>query len=82
MTIRKAKMRVNKRRRLRKIIEYILVWVLIIATVLSIYLPIQYAITKHCVKKQAEENKTHVTIFIGGEKLTLEDIDVVHIEEE
>lgn len=86
MTIRKAKSKVEKRIKrkatIKKIAEYVVCWVLIISLVAITLYPVQYIATKHCIKRMQEENKTHVTILIGGEKITLEDVDVVHIEEE
>lgn len=86
MTIRKAKskveQRIKRKARIKKIAEYVVCWVLIVLLVAVTVYPAQYLATKHCIKKMQEENKTHVTILIGGEKITLEDVDVVHIEEE
>lgn len=86
MTIRKAKSKVEKRikrkARIKKIVEYVVCWVLIVLLVAVTIYPVQYIATKYCVEKMKRENKTHVTILIGGEKITLEDVDVVHIEEE
>lgn len=86
MTIRKAKskveQRIKRKARIKKIAEYVVCWVLIVLLVAVTVYPVQYLATKHSIKKMQEENKTHVTILIGGEKITLEDVDVVHIEEE
>ena len=86
MTIRKAKskveQRIKRKARIKKIAEYVVCWVLIILLVAATVYSAQYLATKHCIKKTQEENKTHVTILIGGEKITLEDVDVVHIKED
>lgn len=86
MTIRKAKskveQRIKRKAKIKKIAEYVVCWVLIVLLVAVTVYPVQYLATKHSIKKMQEENKTHVTILIGGEKITLEDVDVVHIEEE
>ncbi len=86
MTIRKAKQKAERKAKrkanLKRAAEYIMLWVFIILAVAITIYPVQYLATKHCVEKMQKENKTHVTILIGGEKITLEDVDVVHIEEE
>lgn len=86
MTIRKAKSKLERKikfkARVKKVVEYIIIWVCIILLVALTVYPVQYIATKHCIEKMQKENKTHVTILIGGEKITLEDVDVVHIEEE
>lgn len=86
MTIRKAKtkleQRLKRKARIKKIAEYVVCWVLIILLAAVTIYPVQYLATKHCIEKMQKENKTHVTILIGEEKITLEDVDVVHIEEE
>lgn len=86
MTIRKAKQKAARKARrkanLKRAAEYVILWVFIILAVAVTVYPVQYLATKHCITKMQEENKTHVTILIGGEKITLEDVDVVHIEEE
>lgn len=91
MTIRKAKTklerRIKRKERIKRATEYVILWVFIIlAAAITIY-PVQYLATKHCINKmlltqQVDKEKTHVTILIGGEKITLEDVDVVHVEEE
>lgn len=82
MTIREAKDKVRIKHRIKRIIEYVLAWVLIIGIVLAVYVPVQCVISSYLIEKYQAENKTHVTILIGGEKITLEDVDVVHVEEE
>ena len=85
MTIRKAKSklerRIKRKERLKKIAEYIIFWTIILLMVAITIYPVQYIATKHCIEKMQKENKTHATILIGGEKITLEDVDVIHIEE-
>lgn len=86
MTIRKAKQKAERKAKrkanLKRTIEYVVVWVCIILTVAATLYPVQYLATKHCIEKMRDKEKTHATILIGGEKVTLEDVDVIHIEEE
>lgn len=86
MIIRNAKskveQRIKRKARIKKAAEYVVVWVCIILLVAITVYPIQYLATKHCIEKMKDKQKTHVMILIGGEKLTLEDVDVVHVEEE
>ena len=79
MTIRKAKQRVSTRKQINKVIEYIVAWVIILITTAILTLPVHYAVVKYWSGKQ---EKTHVTILLDGEKIILEDVDVLHIEEE
>ena len=74
--------RIKRKARIKKIAEYVVCWVLIVLLVAVTVYPVQYLATKHCIEKMKDKQKTHVTILIGGEKITLEDVDVVHIEEE
>lgn len=86
MTIRKAKskleQRLKRKERIKKATEYVILWVLILLMFAVATYPVQYIAAKHCIEKMQKENKTHVTILIGEEKITLEDVDVVHIEED
>ena len=86
MTIRNAKSKLEQRLKIKakvkKVIEYIVIWALILLAVAITVYPVQYLATKHCLKKMQDKEKTHVTILIDGEKLTLEDVDIVHIMED
>lgn len=74
--------RLKFKTRLKKLFEYVVAWVCIILVVAVTLLPVQYLATKYYFTKIQDKQKTHVTILIGGEKITLENVDVVHVEEE
>ena len=81
MTIREAKQRVTLKRKIARAAEYVLMWILILTAVALVLYPVQYIAMKNYAEKIQQE-KTHATILIGGEKITLEGVDVIHIEEE